>query len=222
MTSMLADMDDVLLGRPEFDQTPFTDHVLEMTGSVDGTYTVTINQSPFAHVAVAESETQIRDALVTLIQAGSEPVTASASKTNRIKVKGDPGVSYELSVSSSGSPITDTQPMFEAAIAQAVCILSPTRALECYSEATALIVAHCWWTSPSGKAASGIAGFEAGPTTAEADGPASRSFGAVAAFNASDAGWDSSPYGRKYLTLRKRWRGRSATILANSRRPQTP
>lgn len=222
MTSQLATIEDVLFGRPEFDQSPFIDHLLTITGSTDGTYTVVINQSTFAHPASSQSETQIRDALLALIVAGSEPVTATASLTDKIKIRGNAGVSYEVTVSSTGSPILDQQPMFENAIAQAQCILSVSRAQECFSEATALIVAHCWWTSPGGAAARGIAGFEAGPITGMSDGPASRSFGAVASFSEADAGWDSSPYGRKYLQLRRGWRGRGSAVLANSRRPQFP
>jgi hypothetical protein len=58
----------------------------------------------------------------------------------------------------------------------------------------------------------GLGGIEAGPLTAEADGPASRSF---AAPPITDASIETTNYGRTYMALRRTVTGRGTGIVIN-------
>lgn len=220
MTTLVATIDDVIaIPAPEFSQAPFNDHVLTIEGNTNGDYTVLINQSSFAHSASGDTVLQIRDALVVLIQGGSEPVTALAISTDRIAVIQDPGgipgYGVEVSATSTGSPITIAMPTFDGALAKVLCFpVSVARYGDCYSEATAVLVAHLFSTLPVGRSAAGVAGLETGTLASHADGPASRSWNGPVAFGASAAGFDTSPYGRMFLVMQRVVRGRGSMVLA--------
>lgn len=57
--------------------------------NTDGSYTVTLNGVAFTYVAAANTKTQIRDGLVSLINAGAEPVTAAAVSTDQLSLTAD-------------------------------------------------------------------------------------------------------------------------------------
>lgn len=116
-------------------------------------------------------------------------------------------------------PITD--PHVQAALDETACLVSVARFKECTSQVHARAAAHCIVTSPGWAAVAGIEG-ETGPIVSEADGPASRSFAAPTSWTGDAAGWDTSTHGRKYLALRKRFRGRGSAIVANSAIRQRP
>lgn len=80
-----------------------------ITGTTDGTYTITINGTDHAHAATGQTATQIRDALIVLINAGAQAtrVTATTNSTNAIDVTADlAGETFTDSVASTGSTIT--------------------------------------------------------------------------------------------------------------------
>lgn len=89
--------------------------------------------------------------------------------------------------------------------------------------AHALLTAHFLASMPGlglGPGGSDDAADEfAGPTTAMADGPASRSFGPVVSAGASadptDASLATTPYGRAFLVLRRAVRGFTSACVAN-------
>lgn len=66
----------------------------------------------------------------------------------------------------------------------------------------------------------GTGGKEAGPLMAEANGPASRSFGNSGAGDAED--FSTTPYGRAFIALRKVVSGRGFAVVANSCVRQRP
>lgn len=57
--------------------------------AADGTYTLDINGTDFAHVSSSETTTDIRDALVVLVNAGDEPVTAAPVLTDELDLTAD-------------------------------------------------------------------------------------------------------------------------------------
>lgn len=74
-------------------------------GNADGDYSHTINSAaPFVHTAAAETATQIRDALIALINAGSEPVTATphADPEKYIVTADKAGIPFTYALSSPG------------------------------------------------------------------------------------------------------------------------
>lgn len=74
-----------------------------------GTYTVTINGDDAVFVAVAEAVTAIRDALVTAINALTQPVTATPASTDEIVLTADEaGESSTLAVTHSATPANIT------------------------------------------------------------------------------------------------------------------
>ena len=84
------------------------------------------------------------------------------------------------------------------------------------SDGHALLAAHSLTMLPG---ADGEGGLEAGPFMSEANGPASRSFATASATGGSfdDASLASTPYGRMFLVLRKRVRGRGSMVPARRR-----
>ena len=90
-------------------------------------------------------------------------------------------------------------------------LVAPRRFLALTSEAHAARAAHWLATTPGlglGPGGGDLA-EEAGPLTAEADGPSSRSFGAHAAeaLSADDAMLATTPWGRQFLDYRRAVRG---------------
>lgn len=80
-----------------------------VTGASDGTYTITINGVDFSFVASSSTVTAIRDALVSAINGGTEPVTAAPVSTDSLTVTADvAGVPFTSITASSGDAITDT------------------------------------------------------------------------------------------------------------------
>lgn len=80
-----------------------------ISGNTDGTYTITINGTAHAHVASGQTATQIRDALIVLINAGAQAtrVTATSNSTDQIDVTADlAGETFTDATSSTGSAIT--------------------------------------------------------------------------------------------------------------------
>lgn len=113
--------------------------------------------------------------------------------------------------------VTDAQLAVWADIAALVVSLPRWRLLA--SAGHALLTAHCLATAPGlglGPGGGDLA-EEAGPLTAEADGPGSRSFGAHAAeaLSADDALLATTSWGRKFLGLRKAVRGFGSFGVAN-------
>lgn len=91
-----------------------------ISGAVDGTYTITINGTAHAHVAASQTQAQIRDALIALIQAGAQAprVTATNSGATTIDVTADlAGETFTDSVASTGSTITVATQTANAGIA---------------------------------------------------------------------------------------------------------
>lgn len=84
---------------------------------------------------------------------------------------------------------------------------------EAASDGHALLTAHAItiMTGPNGDDPE----FEAGPLMAEANGPASRSFGGAAP-EFSDAELATTQYGRLYLSLRRTVRGRGTAFVART------
>ena len=117
-------------------------------------------------------------------------------------------------------PISD--PHVQAALDESACLISIARFKECTSIAHARAAAHYIVTSAAWAGVAGVAGAETGPLVAESDGPASRAFAAPASWGDGAAGWDTSEHGRKFLILRRRFRGRGSAIVANRAIPQTP
>lgn len=117
-------------------------------------------------------------------------------------------------------PITDAH--IQAALDETACLVSVARFKTCTSIAHSRAAAHYIVTSPAWAAVAGVAGAETGPLVSEADGPASRAFAAPATWGADAAGWDTSEHGRKFLTLRRRFRGRGSAIVANRAISQKP
>lgn len=70
-------------------------------GTTDGTYTVTINGTLAAsYAASSKTATQIRDAVLALLQASSAPVVSSALSTDKLLVEGaDSDTSFTISIS---------------------------------------------------------------------------------------------------------------------------
>jgi hypothetical protein len=59
-------------------------------GATDGTYTITLNATPFSFVAASNTQNDIRDGLVAAVNGGTEPVTAAASVlTGRLTLTAD-------------------------------------------------------------------------------------------------------------------------------------
>ncbi len=70
-----------------------------------GTYTVTINGEDHIFVAVAEAAAAIRDALVTAINLGGQPVTAAPGAGDSLDLTADEaGVSYTVTVDHTATP----------------------------------------------------------------------------------------------------------------------
>ena len=78
-----------------------------VTGDADGDYTISINAVDFAHTASGSTVTAIRDALIVLINAGGEPVTAAPVSTDQISLTADvAGTAFALALASTGSAMT--------------------------------------------------------------------------------------------------------------------
>lgn len=77
--------------------------------NTDGDYASTINGVDFLHSAVGETKTQIRDALVTAINAGAEPVTAAPVSTDQYTVTADAaGVGFTHTVTANMAKVATT------------------------------------------------------------------------------------------------------------------
>lgn len=64
-------------------------NTVTVLNNTPGSFTVTINGVAFTYVAVAETITQIKDALVALINAGAEPVTALSTGASTFSLTAD-------------------------------------------------------------------------------------------------------------------------------------
>lgn len=102
----------------------------------------------------------------------------------------------------------------------AALTVHPSRWRDLASDAHALLTAHYLATAPGlGLAGDGLdLGEFAGVVTAEADGPASRSFGPVVggeALAGEDALLATTAYGRAFLRLQKAQRGFGAFVVGS-------
>ena len=71
-------------------------------GADDGTYTITINGVDFSFAASGSTETLIRDALITAINGGGEPVTAAPVSSDTLTITADvAGVGFSNVLSSN-------------------------------------------------------------------------------------------------------------------------
>lgn len=80
-------------------------------GTADGNYTITINGTDHTHAAAGQTATQIRDALIVLINAGAQSsrVTATTNSTDGIDVTADvAGETFTDSTATTGSTITSS------------------------------------------------------------------------------------------------------------------
>jgi len=85
---------------------------IDVTGTTDGTYTVKINDTEFSFVASGNSAAEIRDGLVTAINAGSEPVTAAPGGGDDLDLTADtPGQPFVTTlISNPGTSMVKTTP----------------------------------------------------------------------------------------------------------------
>lgn len=107
--------------------------------------------------------------------------------------------------------VAATDDQMNTALEVTAHLVAPRRWRSLASTAHAYLAAH-WLATTPGLGLDGGEDFEdvLGPTSAMADGPASRSFGQVAsteAVPASDADYLRTPYGRQFLALRRQQRG---------------
>ena len=105
-----------------------------------------------------------------------------------------------------------TEGQIQTALTLTAPLVSARRFRDLTSEAHAYRAAHWLWSMPGlGLAGDGLdTGDALGPLASESDGPAARSFGAVASSEAvpgSDADLLRSPYGRAFLDFRRAVRG---------------
>lgn len=78
---------------------------VNIVGTTDGTFTVTINGVAFTHVAATDTNTEIRDGLIAAINAGAEPVTAAIVDTDTLSVTADEaGIPFTITVTHSTTP----------------------------------------------------------------------------------------------------------------------
>jgi hypothetical protein len=90
-----------------------------VTGNTDGNFTVTINGVNFTHTAATDTIEEIRDALIVLINAGAEPVTAAPVSTDEITLTADvAGDAFTLSTA-SGTPGEIEDALVTANVAEA-------------------------------------------------------------------------------------------------------
>lgn len=88
-------------------------------GNGDGDYTDTINGTPFTYAATGKTATEIRDQLVALIEAGTEPVTAAPVGGNQYSLTSDtPGLSFTSVLASPGDALTQTPDQANVGIAE--------------------------------------------------------------------------------------------------------
>lgn len=132
----------------------------------------------------------------------------------RVDVAGEAGTPGGVARELNGVPDS----VFETWLEYAADHIGVKRWKERASRGHALLTAHAITivTGPNGDDPE----FEAGPLMGEANGPASRSFGAVLP-TFSDGELASTNYGRLYLALRRTVRGRGSALVARTgiRRP---
>jgi len=85
---------------------------IDVTGTTDGTYTVSINGVEVSFVASSNSAAEIRDGLVSAINGSGEPVTATPGGGDDLDITADvAGVSFTtVLVSNPGTSMTLTTP----------------------------------------------------------------------------------------------------------------
>jgi len=114
-----------------------------------------------------------------------------------------------------------TDEQVERAVAEAALLVWPPRWRKLTSDAHAYLAAHILATTPGlGLEDGEDPGDTMGPLVSEADGPASRSFGALGSTEAvpgSDADYLRTPYGRGYLRLRRAQRGFGSVLVSGGR-----
>lgn len=82
---------------------------VNVDGSGDGTYTVTINGVDFDFVATSNTATQIRDGLIAAINGGSEPVTAAIVDADTLSLTADvAGVPFIVAVTAPSDDLSIT------------------------------------------------------------------------------------------------------------------
>lgn len=92
-----------LCGRRE-DPTAQVNQV-DINGTTDGNFTVTINGTDFVFPASGNTATEIRDGLIALIDAGSEPVSTAVVDADSFSLTADEaGVSFTLATDHSVTP----------------------------------------------------------------------------------------------------------------------
>lgn len=82
---------------------------VNVVGTTNGAYTVTINGTPFTFTATGSTATQIRDGLIAAINAGAEPVTAAIVDSDTLSLTADTaGVPFSLAVTAINNNLTIT------------------------------------------------------------------------------------------------------------------
>lgn len=80
------------------------DTTITVNAADDGDYDITINSTTYSYTAATNTITEIRDALLALIQDDLDiPVTATAVSTNQIQLIGDAGTAFSVMLS---APVT--------------------------------------------------------------------------------------------------------------------
>lgn len=129
---------------------------------------------------------------------------------NRLATRAD--VSGELGTPAGVAPelnaITDA--VHTVWLGIAATLVSTRRFRDETSEAHALLTAHLMTAAGVDGNGSG----EAGPIVAAADGPASVTYAAPPTVDTSEAGLATTFYGRTFLEVRKRARGRGSGVVA--------
>lgn len=70
----------------------------------DGDYTVTVNGTPFVHTSSSETATQIKDALITLVDAAPEVSSVTVDTDSASVTAVEAGVTFSISVTHSATP----------------------------------------------------------------------------------------------------------------------
>jgi len=84
-------------------------NTITVLNAVDGAFTVTLNGVAFTFVAAGNTVTQIKDGLVALINAGSEPVTAASSGASTFTLTADvAGTSFTSTLTVNMSQVFTT------------------------------------------------------------------------------------------------------------------
>ena len=142
--------------------------------------------------------------------------SAEQLPATRVDVCGLTGV--PAGVAPALNAATDLQ--VQEALRTAALSVHPPRWRSMTTRAHAYLAAHLLATTPGLDLGGAEAGDEIGPTTAKADGPASRSYGQLGSSDpvaGTDADLMRTHYGRQFLSLRKHQRGFGSMMVAGGR-----